>query len=503
MGQSYLSVAIVALTLVASASGQGVVYREAWGYMHLEERRHELASALTSATSERREAVAKLLGEPDGGLPIVPLANAMAAVRGVEADPPFVLRTLVASYVLPEVVDPDGNHPSCRDVAVTAFLPFPMPLPGALSFAVEVDDAAGKTVFRGAIERDTSLDDLRSARPALTVPGKELPDGRYRMRLVTRIDGEGPRATDPQLAWTFHVLRGYQHRAEAAMGGARDLAPRLARAEREVLTGLSSAVLRAYTGEAFVGASDAVAELRRLEAAVRVGAGAEAASEPRFVPPPERCVPLWLEIGDAEPLRCWLQRATERERPLVVVVSGSPAYDATLRRPAGPAVRDPAWTRRELGDFGSGDDWHVACVQSPGDGRNFVGSLTKALPRLIEHAGSGGQPVALVCEREAAAAVALQLPQLAPRPAAIVLIGSGGMPAATLEALGATPVRVVRLAGYPGSDGLQRIREYLAVRPTTTPLDLDWLVPQELPWPSALPLVREPLRAFLAGALPK
>ena len=72
--------------------------------------------------------------------------------------------------------------------------------------------------------------------------------------LQSFFDGAGPREHDPALRWPFHVLRGYQERAELAMGNAIAL--------REALTPLSRALLDGIAvaksaGDASAGAPDA------------------------------------------------------------------------------------------------------------------------------------------------------------------------------------------------------------------------------------------------------
>jgi hypothetical protein len=225
MGQGQLLAAASALTFLgllstAPVRAQGPVYRARWGYLHLENRRCELLRELR-AQPARWEPVARALVEPDQGVPFVPVGKALALVRGVAASEAFLLRAAIGVYVLPEVCDPDGENAQCRVTNVSVFLPFTMPAPAELSFDVEAIDAQGKVVFSTRLLHETTVPDLRMARPTARLPCGELPDGTYQIQLRTNLGGVAPVATDPALRWSFHVLRGYQARSEAALRGAR------------------------------------------------------------------------------------------------------------------------------------------------------------------------------------------------------------------------------------------------------------------------------------------
>ncbi len=81
---------------------------------------------------------------------------------------------MLGAFVLPEVADPDGSKTECHDVAVSVFLPYAIPQPGPVTFAVQLIDSAGKERFRSVIDHDTAVADLRMARASVTLPTHDL-----------------------------------------------------------------------------------------------------------------------------------------------------------------------------------------------------------------------------------------------------------------------------------------------------------------------------------------
>ena len=53
-----------------------------------------------------------------------PVLRALARVRGVQPDAAFLYRGTLRAVTLPEIVDPDGDNPECRDLHVTYYLPY-------------------------------------------------------------------------------------------------------------------------------------------------------------------------------------------------------------------------------------------------------------------------------------------------------------------------------------------------------------------------------------------
>jgi hypothetical protein len=499
MGQSQLlrpaGALIAAAWIAASAVAQGPVYREQWGYLHLEHRRLELLAELRGADAAAQQHAAALLVQPDDGVPFTPVTKALAAVRGVEADAAFALRAALGVYLLPEVCDPDGRTEACRDVNATVFLPFMVPAPGAMVFELQAVDAGGKVVFRQRLDRETAVADLRMARPTAKVPGHELADGAYELEVRALFDGAAPRPGDPVLRWTFHVLRGYQARAEAALSAA-GAATGLGAADAALLLGLAEPVQRAYFGNPFVVRSRAVDELRQLERALANRADGKPLTDGLAAE-----LPLALADGSELPLPCRLRRGGPGPRPLVVFVSGTPTYDFTARRPTAPAVRDPGWLAHELDAFGRAEGWHIAWVGSPGAGRNFGQALLQVLPLLQGMVDTGGRAPVLVVEREAATIVGLRCRELVGAVEAMVLVGGSGVPGPGLDALGKVPMRLVRLHGVPGGDGLQRSVDYARQRTGAAAAapDVAWLIDGELPWLLGLPLAADGLTRFVRG----
>lgn len=502
MGQGQLLAAGSALTFaLASVVAQGPAYRERWGYTYLERLRAEVRRGLEGRDAATSAKVAALLAGAGAGSPFDAPAKALALLRGVPADPAFVLRATVSAYVLPEVVDPDGTNDACRNLNATVFLPFTVAEAGALAFSVEVIDRTGTGRFAAVLTDKTTIPDLRSARPAAQVACRDLADGSYDLVVRTLVDGSGPRPGDPVLRVPFHVLRGYQARSEAALGKVRALATQLSGLDRALLEGFGAEVSRAYLGEAFEVASDAVLDLQRLEAALenlRLGrhvlhgiTGDVATALP----------------GSGGSLACVLRLTKEHHpvartaaRPLVVFASGCPSYDSTATRPAAPASRGPRWLASELPTFGRGRDWDVVFLDSPGNGRSYAEDLRQALTALRGFYGTGERPLVLVCDREAASVVGLQLGALRPLLDGLALVGGGSLPGPVLDRLGGLPVRVGLLQGHPSSEGLRRALSYVETcqRENRWQGDFQSLGEVDVAWPFGLPAFAPAIADFTA-----
>ncbi len=518
MGPSHLPaarsliLALVAITasLVSPLCGQGPVYRERWGYLHVEHRRSELLHELHGRDAATVARVAELLAEPDLGVPFAPVARAMALLRGVPADDAFLLRSMLCTYVLPEVADPDGQNEVCRRTNVSLFLPFATTLPEQLAFDLEVRDAADARVWSARLGESPTMEQLRMAQLVAPVPAGELADGRYRLVLRTRVGDAEPGPKDPVLQWPFHVLRGFQARCEAALAQANDRAPALAAAPRALLVGIAAPVQRAYFGEAFDVESDAVEDLLRLERAL-----ANVAADQHPLTGMTGDVLVNLPTRDSAGLAAVLrlpagfEPGKVRDRPLVVFAAATPAYDVTLRRPTSPGARGPRWTAHELAGFGRAMGCDVACLASPGELRDYTSELRTALPALRQLLGTGSAPLLLVAEGEAAAIVGLHAAQLASQVQGLVLVGAGAMPGPVIDGLGALPVRLQPVPGAPGSDGLQRCLDYVASRVEAGGWqgDVARLCDRAVPWSLALPLLAPEVEAFaakvFAGSTPK
>ncbi|MBL8725486.1 MAG: hypothetical protein JNK49_15700 [Planctomycetes bacterium] len=507
MGERTLSSGRVAL--IASALGvlpaQGPVYRERWGHLFLEQRRAELGRELAGRDAEVRQQIAELLAVPTRGLPFLPEARALAQLRGVAADPAFVLRQALGVFPLPEVVDPEAANEQCRNLNASVFLPVTVPDAGVLEFELLLRDAAGAVVWRTVLAKDTAVSDLRLARPAAQVPGQELANGSYELQVVARVDGREPRATDPALRVRCHVLRGYQARAEAAMAAAKAMAAAASELPQALLQGLRAEVERAYHGEAFDVASTAVLDLERLERAV-----ANLREDRHVLAGIEGLVPTMVP-GAAGPMRVVLRLSAERHpaaaptaRPLVVFAGGSPAFDLDGVRPAAPLTRSPRWPAAALADFGATLDADVAFVESTGHGRNHGQELAAVIAALRRLWGGPDAPLCLVAEREAATVVGLQAERFVPGLRGLVLVGGAGLALPALERLAGVPVRFARVVGNPADAAQQRLLDHLQRNPEAAGrADVQWLTAAPVPWTCALESLRGPLEAFAAAVLPR
>ena len=488
---------VLLCSFVCEVAAQGPAYRERWGYLHLERRRAEVLDELQGRDAPAREAVATLLAAVDEGIPFRPVADALAYLRGVEADAAFQLRCAMGMFVLPEVVDPDGAQAACTAANFSVYLPFTLPAAGDMAFEISVRDAAGEVVHRELLTEKTGMDDVRLAQAKVSVPGAELSDGAYEVRLRTLLDGVEPRPQDPALSWGFHVLRGYQARAERAIGAAAALRDGLAPLPRAQLDGFAAHVSRVYTGEAFAVQSDAVEELLRLERCLENLAAERAPADGM-----EGVLPTALP-GAAGPLPCLLRDAGVREGcPTVIFAAGAPIFGIGARRPSSPLVRDARWLYREIGDFGRAAKWNLALFDSPGGGRAYGAALLRALQDLPSVLPSDGSKPLLVCDREAAAVVGIQLAKFRPWVSGVVFVGAGVVPAPSLAALGGLPVRFVELSGYPGSAGIRRMMEYMDSRAGDERQDegqqarFERLHARPTPWPFGVALSLVEIQAF-------
>ncbi len=498
-------IALTCLSSLASARCQGLLYRERWGYLHLENRRAELQHELQGRDVRTRARVAQLLLEPDQGVPFRPVAAALAHLRGVPLDDTFLLRTTMSAFVLPEVVDPVGDNEVCRRANVSLYLPFTLPLPEGLGYGIELVDKAGAVVHRAGISEPVPLADLRMAQKTIEVPCAELADGSYELRLFVLVAGQMPGPKDPVLRWPLHVQRGFAAHAVAAMERAKTAAAGLAPLPRALLAGLSRQVARAFTGEPFDGGSRAVAELQRLDQALaNVDRGVHVLAGMTG----DVALALPAAKGDVEAgLGCVLRLPATAvfdadeapaARPLVVVANGAPAYDTQGRRPGAPVTRMPTWSSLELPELGRDGDLRVAFLESPGAERDFCAELQAALTSLRELWHAEAQPVVLVCEREAATIVGIQFARFVPLVDAAVMIGGGAMPAPVLDGLGAVSVRYARLSGMASSEAIERTVAYAEQRRQAgAPLDCGWLTEAAMPWSVGMPCLATPVREFV------
>ncbi|MBK8097821.1 MAG: hypothetical protein IPK26_11980 [Planctomycetes bacterium] len=496
MGQSHVSAAGTLIALFAAPLlAQGPLYRERWGYLHLELRRDLVLRELAGRDLDTRQKVGELLVADDKGIPFLPVAKALALLRAVPADPAFVVRTMASAFVLPEVVDPEAANEECRLGHVSMFLPYSIELPGKVTFAVEVVDHAGARVFAGTIERDTDLENLRMGRAAIAVPAAELPDGDYRVRVQTLIDGDLPRAADPMLEHHFGILRGYQQRAEKAMLAARERDATLPPVPRALLRGLASEVARAYAGEAFEVRSTGVADLLAFERAL----DNLAADRPLTTGVAGTLIAA-LPVGDQQlgaAIR-WPAVDDTDKKPLLVFAAGSPAYDVQARRPSSPASRSPRWLLHALRDFDREGRFRIACLESPGNGVLYGAALEQGVAALRTLLPVMPGATVLVAEREAAVAATFHPKWLASDIQGIALVGAGSLGAPQLQQLGSLQILACSAHGHPSSAGLQRVADLIAGKHGTFEFGgkFELLSGEGMPWPFVLPLRLPEIAAF-------
>jgi hypothetical protein len=512
-----LSGAAVAAALVPMALAQGPLYRESWAYLHLERLRAAVAAELPAGDAAndaaKRAEIARLMLADDGGIPFRGPAAALAKLRSVECDDAFLYRAMVSAFVLPEVADPDGSKTDCRDVAVSVFLPYTIPEPGAVTFAVQLVDAAGKERFAAVIDRDTGMADVRMGRASATLPCRDLPDGTYEVRVQARFADRGPRPGDPTLRTTVLVQRGWQARAENALAKAGTVAAELAEPPKSLLLGCAAEVQRAYTGQPWAVAPSAVDDLTRLEAVLDNLAN----KRPLLagLSGPFTGMLLVGNAGQGTAARSPEARQEQRlgvslnlpadaaPRPWLIVAAGAPTYDAAcLRRPAAPTSRHSLWTLADAA--GLPPRCLVVALESPGNGVNYGQALERVIAAVPQIAAVAGKPL-LIGEREAALAACFQLPALAAQLRGLVLVAGGAMSPQALPNLGGLPVLALPLAGHQGSDGLRLLRDLAAGKHGTLQVDAKLRVAKDsgLPWPMALRLAVPQMAGFVADLIDK
>ena len=488
-------------SLVAAVASQGPLYRERWADLHLELLREKVQNEFQGHDRPTRQKVAELLAAPASVVPVRAAALALAELRGVECDDAFLFRACTSCFLLPEIADPVGSKQICRDLHVSLFMPINLPIPGQVAFELEAFDESGAPRRRGRVEQDLAIEDLRMARPTVSIPTAELADGSYQLRLVAYFDGQGPRPADPGLQHRFHVLRGYQARVEAAQARCAELREEMPARDYALLHGLLLECNRAYSGEAFDGSSDALADLERLEQAI---GNIEARRSPLHGM--RGLVPVTLPF-DGEPmlqvvLRLPAERPAARPRGLVVVIGGAPAHDVRGHRPSAPPYRTSRWVARRVGDLGLGDDYQLAWMQSPGPGISFVKALPAALAALRELLHCDGKTV-LVLELEAAVALSYGGSLLGDESIGAALVGAGAFSSRSLSALGDLRMLGIPLTGHPSGRSLQQLDDIAAGRHGS----VDWSGSFELappaprPWTFGAAAAGDEIAAFVRACL--
>ncbi len=453
MGRSQLFAAgFGALTFASPLFAQGPFYRERWADLHLELLRERVVQECEGRDESAARICSNLLVTADDAIPFRPVCEALASLRGVACDDAFALRGTMGAYVLPEVVDPTSAKEDCRQLHVTALLPYAMPMPGEIRLVVEVIDPVGAKVVTAEFGSAAQVEDLRMGNAHVEVPVSELADGAWRVRMSTWIDGKSPRATDPVIEHTFHVLRGYQQRAESVQQKIAVAESALAPIDRALLRGMLLEVNRAYAGEAFDGKSDAVADLQRAERALD-----NLAKKQPLLDGLRTLLPAALPGGDDAIVSLVLRWPTPQEgatkRPLVCVLPGAPALDPRGRRPSAPSMRTGRWAHRRIFDLGLGDEWPMLWLQSQGSGIYYAKALPTVLAAAHELLPTDGTTVFLT-ELESSVAICFADTVL-DSARALVMCGAGALSRQQLDRLNKLPILGVPLTGHPSSASLQ------------------------------------------------
>lgn len=490
---------VVVVALAALAPGQGPLYRENWAYSHLQWRREQLLAALGSADVTKRAKVLELLDEPDQGLPFRNVARALALLAGREFDDSWLFRSMICSFVLPEVVDPGSSRDDCRVLNVSVFLPARVQPSGEASFRVVVRDTNGMVVHEAAEALPCSLDDLRLAQCCLSVPCTDLPDGEYAVELVTEVAGAEAREDDPRLVHRFAVLRGYQQRAEAATATAvRKAADAKALAGASLLA-VAAEVNRAYSGEAPNGDAAGREDLLLLERML-----ARQAKGEDLLGGEQGDQLVGLPTGNRRPLAALLRRpAAGVPSRLVVVVAGSPFYQADGPRPGAPASASPRWAARASRDFRPGAT-AVLFVESPGAVPQWGEALCTGIEAAQQALGIEPVQTTLVVERDAAVAACFGLATLLPRIQSLQLVNGGVLSRTALESLSGRELVVHVPRGLLGR-GLAHTRD--VARGSQGPIQLGGrlvsVAMDEHPWQFALPIALRHVAIQLGAEPPR
>ncbi|MCC6670626.1 MAG: hypothetical protein IT458_06175 [Planctomycetes bacterium] len=472
--------ALVALWcgLAAAAPPAQVLKQERRTYARVQELRAQVLAEWHGADAARRAAAAAaLLGDMRGD-PFLPLAEALAALRGVRADDAFRFRLGVQCFALPEVLDRDA----IANLSITMHTPVRIEIGQSVSFRVRIRDAKGGEVWTGAIERDTGPEDLAYYRATVDVPAAGFADGSYRVEVDACLADQEPRATDPAIGATVHVLRGFKARAEKVLGAAAE--ERDDRELKALVQGVAAPVARVYQGEAPWSARSPV---RDLEVAERVLANVAAGRAPLAGVRGRVDLMVPLAGGDALPLDLRLPAGADAVG-LVVGVAGVPRYDAVWSRPTAPTATPGGWLADllEASELAVDPTLALASLESPGRVADAGAALRAAVHTLRRWLAFPAGAVVVLGEREGAAVAltaALDEPGLI---RGVGLVGGGSLSSAELARLATVPILAVPTAGAPGRENLLRLARLAESRPAGAEVRLLDLDP--LPWPLGLPL---------------
>lgn len=433
---------------------------------------HELWLRGREADPQLQAELDQALLADQAGNPLLPLARVRATLAGVDCDADFVTRCAVHVNALPEVVDPDVREGGSADVPyrlhVTLHTPYRLVEQRKLTFALALNDAAGKEVWRGEIGPEAA-DDLAMFTATAAIPMQGFADGAYTVTARARIGDAEPRPHDPVGRAKVILQRGFVRRALAlgeratkALTGSDDAGVRAA------IYGAIAPVHRLYTGEADDGTPDIGADLRH---AVRVLDNVEAGRAPlagatgffdvavELAPAPARDrLPVQVHA------RVRLAADASEPAPLVVFVVGSPTWDGALSRPSAVRTMPAGFLAHGLLAAGFDPERTRVCavVQSVAEIDDPVAAVAKVVSTLTTLAGVDPTRVLLVGEREAADTVlaCARAGVLVAAPRGVVLVAGGALAKDQVGMLADTPALLVPGRGHASAENLRRLQAF-------------------------------------------
>ncbi len=507
-------------------------------YARLETMRNELLSACLNAKPEVLAAIAQDLLAGDTRSPHEVIATALQRLRGGEMESHSRFCAHLVPIVQPVVVDQgmyDGVH-------VTPYLSRKGVEPGAILFDCLVRDAQGEVVSTIQISEKTSVDDLLRFRATGKLALIDVPEGRYRVELRCSIDGDSTASSAYPFRYEIEVISKFKERADCFPFPAnprasdawkrqavvdawyREHAAMLADPLRSALFfGVTYQVERVYRGEPRLPCSDPRKDLEtaervlvNLEKSMSRGGKKDADTKVGSAPVTSiaalldgvsgrRVIGLPVGKGRGRGIQGTYAlvsvdlTARDEERPLVLVVPGSPSWDHRVQRPTSPRFTEPNWMLDQLQrvGFDTKGSYHVAIMESPGRYRSApvaVAAVCRELQKVLRVRPGA---VVLIGEREGAYAVGRAVLADHDLAAACVLVCGGAMSRVELTALQRTHLLLVTGTGHVTTAVLKSMAASARAAGRS---ELVTLAPDvSRPYLFALPLAKSSIEAFVSS----
>jgi hypothetical protein len=478
--------ALAVLLLSAAALDAQALKQERRTYCRLLELRAVLLAELRRAPPDARAAVVDRLAQ--SGDPLQRVATAIATLRGIEPDRPWLQRAGVQTFALPEVLDPDVPLPG-RDepgLQLTAHTPYPLP---GIAARIRFELVGPQRVEVG-LDREVGAADLSGFGVTTFVPATRLGAGVWRATAIVDLGGEAPRERDLGSSVTFVQRRGFVALREQLVERCLALGDKLDARARAWTVGALAPIERVYQGEPPQGRSRIT---EQLGAAERVVANLVAGDAPTAGL--SGWVAGGLAVGDAAvallALRLPAGGVFAPGTPLILFMPGVPSWDGAASRPGGLECLDP-WPlvdQLESGGFDPEQRFALAVLESPGRQPAPAKALAAAIRELREMYALG--PVVLVAVREAGTVAGIALDESAPAPAGLVLVAGGGLGPAELARHARIPILAIPAARDTMSENLLRMPAARAGR-------VELLPPADRPWCCALGLELAAIERFAA-----